>query len=170
MSYRSSESDHNHIFLIYPYILYVVAAISHIRGIQRPLLSQSKRHRSQLKTHKSHNFMLHFNIIISYDAVHSSLTHRGGQRHFMIPFNYSTIHHQVEAKLRVQGVVGLKKPPGSVPRVSAFKMEVVHCYSGSFCLLLLAVLMKHIYAVQEASGQLSQICSRFQSSFSFGAG
>lgn len=68
VSYRSSESDHNHIFLIYSYILYVVAAISHIRGIQRPLLSQSKRHRSQLKTHKTHNFMSHFNIIISYIA------------------------------------------------------------------------------------------------------
>lgn len=67
VSCRSSECDRNHIFLIYSYILYVVAAIPHMRGMQRSLLSQSKRHRSQFKTHReftiAHNFMLEFNII-----------------------------------------------------------------------------------------------------------
>lgn len=102
VSYRSSECDHNHIFLIYPYILDVVAAISHMRGgIQRSLLSQSKRHRSQLKTHTEftieHNFMLEFNIIPCYTDCtffHDS----SGRMSDITPFSHLMIRVSVKLK------------------------------------------------------------------------
>lgn len=138
VSYRSSESDHNHIFLIYSYILFIVVAISHIRGIQRPLLSQSKRQRSQLKTHRTYNWtqfhvtfqhyysLLHGLYILPWLIVEDERRPAvRGQRHFIPPFNRSMIHVSINLKHSwvYDELCAGKKSPGLVLCISAFKME-----------------------------------------------
>lgn len=118
VSYRSSECDHKHIFLIYSYILYVVAVISHTRGGGDRDLSYLSLRGKELKKHteltKEQNFMLEFNIVPCYilpwligENEHPLFAE--AKRHYSLKSPDDSHQCKVKAHMSVQGVVFLEK-------------------------------------------------------------